>query len=103
MLSPKNYEPGKPTMKGSTILIVEDEAVISFGIKASLERAGYSVLGIVTTGEEAVAMALENRPDLILMNIVLEGSLDGIEAARRIRQEADIPVIYLTANAFAVR
>ena len=86
-------------MEGSKILIVEDEAVISFGIKASLERAGYSVLGIVTTGEEAVAMALERRPDIILMDIILEGSLDGIEAARRIRQEVDIPVIYLTANA----
>ena len=86
-------------MSKAKILIVEDELVIALSIKKSLEKLGYEVTGMVTTGEEAVDKAFEQDHDLILMDIILSGSIDGIEAARRIRKESDIPVIYLTANA----
>ncbi|MBN2158208.1 MAG: PAS domain S-box protein [Spirochaetes bacterium] len=81
------------------LLVVEDELVIGMSIQMSLERLGYAVVGIVSSGEEAVEKALELQPDLILMDIILSGTMDGIEAAREIRKQVDIPIIYLTANA----
>ena len=86
-------------MSRAKILIVEDELVIALSIRKSLEKLEYEVSGIVTTGEGAVEKALEQDPDLILMDIILSGAIDGIEAARMIRKKADIPIIYLTANA----
>lgn len=86
-------------MNRSRLLLVEDEYIIALGIRKSLERLGYEVSAVVTTGEEAVSKAIELLPDLILMDIVLAGPMDGVEAARAIAAEADIPVIYLTANA----
>ncbi len=88
-------------MNRARILIVEDEVVIALGLGSSLERLGYEVADTVSTGEDAVAKALDLAPDLVLMDIVLAGSMDGVAAARRIREEADIPVIYLSANADA--
>ncbi|OHD66037.1 MAG: hypothetical protein A2176_09750 [Spirochaetes bacterium RBG_13_51_14] len=86
-------------MSKATLLIVEDELVIALNIQKILEKLDYSVAGIVTTGEDAVNKALELHPDLILMDIILAGDMNGIEAARAIRKEFDIPIIYLTANA----
>ncbi|MBN2078076.1 MAG: PAS domain S-box protein [Spirochaetes bacterium] len=88
-------------MSGRRILVVEDEVVIALGLARSLERLGYEAADTVSTGEEAVARALELVPDLVLMDIILAGPMDGVAAARRIREEADIPVIYLSANADA--
>lgn len=84
-------------MAKSRILVVEDEAIVAMGIKQKLEELDYEVVDIVFTGEDAVETALREEPDLILMDIVLKGSMDGIEAAGRIRNRLDIPVIYLTA------
>jgi len=81
------------------ILVVEDEGIVARDIQATLERLGYSITGTVASGEEAINMARYNHPDLVLMDIVLKGPIDGIEAAQKIRDELDIPVIYLTANA----
>ncbi len=86
-------------MRSKTILIAEDEGIVARDIQATLERLGYSITGTAASGEEAVNMARYNHPDLVLMDIVLKGSIDGIEAARHIRDELDIPVIYLTAYA----
>jgi PAS domain S-box-containing protein len=86
-------------MSKAKILIVEDELVIALSIQKSLESLDYEVTGFVATGEEAVDKALGQNPDLILMDIILSGAIDGIEAARRIRKKTDIPIIYLTANA----
>lgn len=83
-------------MVNSGILIVEDERIIAMDIKLKLEDYGYNVLGIVPKGEDAVKIAAELRPDLVLMDIVLKGSMDGIEAAKSI-MALEIPVIYLTA------
>ena len=86
-------------MSNERILIVEDEMIIALGIQRTLERLGYAVAGIASKGPDAVAMALELAPDLILMDIILAGEMNGIQAARRIRERIDRPVIYLTANA----
>ncbi len=79
------------------ILIVEDEALSAMSLAESLTRMGYQVVDTVDTGEGAVE-AVERHPvDLILMDIMLKGSMTGIEAAKRINAKADVPVIYLSA------
>ena len=81
------------------ILIVEDEGILAEDLGLSLENLGYSVEGKVSTGREAVNLAEDLRPDLILMDIKLQGDIDGIEAADQIRTRLDIPVVYLTGYA----
>jgi PAS domain S-box-containing protein len=85
------------TMTSATILVVEDERITAEDIRAGLEFAGYKVPAICSTGEDAVRQAGRLEPDLVLMDIKLEGEMDGIEAAAQIRKDYDIPVIYLTA------
>jgi len=80
------------------ILIVEDERIIALEMRHKLESMGYDVSAIVSSGEEAVRMAEELHPDLVLMDIVLQGEMDGVEAAGQIRTRFDIPVVYVTAN-----
>lgn len=84
-------------MSEAKILIVEDEAVTGMDIRKSLVEMGYSVVAIATTGELAVRKAAELHPDLILMDIMLAGKMNGIEAADKIRRYCRIPVVYLTA------
>lgn len=84
-------------MADTQILIVEDERITAEDIKGALEGAGYKVPDLVSSGEEAVKKAGEIRPDLILMDIHLDGKMDGIEAAEIIKGKFGIPVIYLTA------
>lgn len=84
-------------MSNSRILIVEDEGIIAKDIQSTLTRSGYSVVGIASSGEEAIKKAMEIHPDIVLMDIVLEGAMDGVEAAEYIRDHFDIPVVYLTA------
>lgn len=84
-------------MNNERILIVEDEKIIALDLQRRLERFGYSVVGMASDGAEAVAAAREGRPDIILMDIMLAGAMDGIEAAKQVRAELGIPVIFLTA------
>jgi len=86
-------------MKRKQILVVEDERIVADDIRTSLERLEYTVPAIVYSGGEAIKKAAEINPDLVLMDIVLEGEMDGIEAASAIRSRFDIPVVYLTAYA----
>ena len=88
-------------MNKTSILIVEDEAIVAADLAAKLKRLGYEVAGMAASGEDAVAMAVDLRPDLILMDIRLKGAMDGIEAAELIRGKHDAPVIYLTAHSDA--
>lgn len=81
------------------ILIVEDERVAAWNLQAALERFGYTVVGNVASGEKAVGLAETLKPDLVLMDIRLQGEIDGIEAAARIRNQFQIPIVYLTAYA----
>lgn len=84
-------------MGNERIMIVEDESIVAMGIKHKLGDLGYDVVGIVATGEGAVKTALKTEPDLILMDIVLKGDMDGIEAAQQIHRHLDTPIIYITA------
>ncbi len=81
------------------IMIVEDEKIVSKDIQGMLRRIGYAVPAAVSSGEEAVQKAAEMQPDLVLMDIMLKGKMDGVEAAEQIRAQSQIPVIYLTAYA----
>lgn len=81
------------------ILIVEDESIVALDIQTRLEFHGFEVIGIVSSGSRAVEQAVEQKPDLILMDINLKGAIDGIEAAFLIRRQIDSPVIFLTAFA----
>jgi CheY-like chemotaxis protein len=86
-------------MAETNILVVEDERIVARDLQRRLHRLGYTVCAIAASGPEALEHAAQTQPDLILMDIVLPGSMDGIEAAAQIRARADIPIIYLTAHA----
>lgn len=86
-------------MDKAKILIVEDEIIIAKSLQMKLEGEGYLVCGAASSGERAIRKAEEKRPDLVLMDIVLGGNMDGVEAAEQIRSRFNIPVIYLTAYA----
>jgi len=83
--------------KEKKILIVEDESVMALMLEESLSRIGYRVVGISFSGEDAVRLAAETLPDVVIMDINLKGEMDGIAAAEVILSSMDIPVIYLTA------
>ncbi|MDP3485513.1 MAG: response regulator, partial [Methanobacteriaceae archaeon] len=78
------------------ILIVEDEALTSMELEANLQIWGYNPL-LAPAGQEAIELALEHHPELILMDIVLEGEMDGVKAIEKIKESYDVPVIYLSA------
>lgn len=80
------------------ILVVEDEAIIAEGLRLRLTDLGFEVVGIAATGEDAVRQATAAPPDLVLMDIRLNGDMDGIAAGRQIRAASDTPIVYLTAN-----
>lgn len=79
------------------ILIVEDDELLSQELAVRLDEFGHEVAGIACTGLEAIEMSIELQPDLLLMDIVLPGPMDGIQAAEQIQAQFDIPVVYLTA------
>ncbi len=82
-----------------SILVVEDEVIVAENIRSKLERLGYTVADVVSTGEQAIQKALKLQVDVVLMDIELEGKLDGIDAAKHLHLLYDVPVIYLTAYA----
>jgi signal transduction histidine kinase len=86
-------------MSDIKILIVEDELLIAKNLARKLEKLGYRVVDIVSSGSAALQRAAEKKPDLILMDIVIKGELDGIETAAKINERLNIPVIYTTAYA----
>ncbi len=86
-------------MSRSRILIVEDELIVAEDLKMTLNSLGYEVVGVSGTGEHAIELAAEKKPDIILMDIMLAGEMDGITTAAKIRSLYDIPVIYVTAYA----
>ncbi|HNX23286.1 MAG TPA: response regulator [Spirochaetota bacterium] len=79
------------------VLLVEDEVITAMLMEAQLKKIGYRISGHVTTGENAIAVAKEKRPDIILMDIRLAGRIDGIDAASVIRSETGIPIIFITS------
>src|SRR5438093_1294682 len=93
--SDKNPENGLHTK--AKILIVEDEQVVAMDVEAQLLTLGYQVVGLTGNGEEALSLTEETSPDLILMDIQLQGKLDGIATADQIRHRWQIPVVFMTA------
>ncbi|MCJ7617786.1 MAG: response regulator [Desulfobacterales bacterium] len=84
-------------MANVQVLVVEDEVIIAKDIQDMLKKLGYDVSAAASSGEEAIKRVAETLPDLVLMDIVLEGDMDGVAAAEHIRYHFDIPVVYLTA------
>jgi two-component system, response regulator PdtaR len=78
-------------------LIVEDEIIVATDLKQQLEHMGYKVVGIANKGKYAIKKCKETNPDLILMDIILKGDIDGIETVKQIQTFQNIPIIYLTA------
>jgi DNA-binding response OmpR family regulator len=78
-------------------LIVEDEFLIAEELRERLSRLGFSVIAAVDTAEEGIAIATRECPDLVLMDIRLKGEKDGVQAANEIRQQVDVPIVYVTA------
>ena len=85
-------------MTKTKVLIVEDEAIVAADLANKLGQLGYQIIGSAASGEEAIVIAGEQRPDIVIMDIRLSGALDGIETAARMRGAYDLPVVYLTAH-----
>ena len=85
-------------MEKKQILVVEDESVTALDIQRTLQDMGYDVPCTVASGEDAIQKAQENKPDLVLMDIVLAGKMSGLEAAEQIRSRFNIPVVYVSAS-----
>lgn len=86
-------------MSEKSILVVEDERIVALDLQERLKVLGYAVPVTAARGEEAIQLAMELHPDLVLMDIQLKGEMDGVEAASTIQDHLDVPVIYLTAHA----
>jgi signal transduction histidine kinase len=82
-----------------TILIVEDERIVAEDLRQTLEELDYAVIAVVASADAALRIASERRPNLVLMDIRIEGTMDGIDAAALLRERFDVPVVYLTAYA----
>src|SRR6187399_2216253 len=81
----------------TSIMVVEDERIVAKNIEESLRLMGYDVLGSHSSGADCLRQAGQQRPDLVLMDVRLEGDVDGIETARQLRDRFDVPVVFLTA------
>ncbi len=86
-------------MQNLKFLIVEDESLVAFQLKKGLTRAGHTVCGMAASGEQALAVAREENPQVILMDINLLGAMDGIEAARQISKFLSASIIFTTGYA----
>ena len=86
-------------MSYTKILIVEDDAILALSLKRFLISFGYSVSGITLSGENTIGMAEMEHPDLILMDLLLKGSFDGVSTAAKILNRKDLPIIYMTTHA----
>jgi PAS domain S-box-containing protein len=86
-------------MRHANILVVEDEPIVAKDIQHSLQQLGYRVPATAASGEDALRRAVDARPDLVLMDIVLKGNMDGVQTAQSIQRRLDVPVVYLTAFA----
>lgn len=82
---------------GTRVMIVEDEAIVALHLRQELTKLGHTVAGMATTGEQALKLIEEVFPDIVLMDIHIQGEIDGIETAKRIPRYLHIPVVFLTA------
>jgi len=87
-----------PPAASTRILIVEDEAIVACDLQSRLESFGYEVVGIAVSGEQAIRLAAETSPDLVLMDIQLRGQWDGIQVAEKLRAQERVGIIFLSAH-----
>ncbi|HET8865563.1 MAG TPA: response regulator [Gracilimonas sp.] len=80
------------------ILVVEDDMIISLVVENMIKKLGHDLVGKAASGNEAIELAMEHKPDIILMDIRLKGDMDGIEAVTEIKKHIETSVIYLTGN-----
>lgn len=80
------------------IVIVEDDSLVALGMRLYLESRGHEVAAIAATGSQALSSFLTSRLDLILMDVRLKGEMDGVEAARRIQTQSDLPIIFVSGS-----
>lgn len=90
-----------PGARKARVLVVEDERIVAKNLERRLAELGYEVAGSAASGEDALELAERTQPDVVLMDIHLAGAVDGTEAARRVWQRLQIPVVYVTAYADA--
>ena len=88
-------------LTGRKVFIVEDNPMIGEILTDKITRLGYEICSVVRTGEEAIEYCRHNRPDLVIMDITLEGEMDGIEAGKQIREQFGIPFVFVTAHVLA--
>ena len=84
-------------MNRKRILIIEDELIHGVFLKSSIENCGYRVIDIISKGEDAISIAIREKPDLIISDILLRGRISGVDAIAEITRHAEIPFIFLTA------
>lgn len=84
-------------MVSARVIIVEDEVITAMATGAMLKRLGHVVLAAVGTGQDALDAFRRQRPDIVLMDIRLDGDLDGIETAKILRRDSDVPVVFVSA------
>lgn len=87
---------------GKSLIIVEDEALIAFDLKLTLERYGYRVLATADSSPAAVDLAQRLNPDAVLMDIMLKGKETGIDAALRIRSFSEAPILFISGNSYTI-
>jgi hypothetical protein len=80
------------------ILLVEDEAIVARDLAQRLEGLGYEITGTAASGAEALSLALSTRPGLVFMDITIQGPIDGVETAKRLSKQMDVPIVFLTAH-----
>jgi DNA-binding response OmpR family regulator len=78
-------------------LIVEDEILIALDLEATMHELGFDICGLVSTADTARSMAMDNQPDVVLMDVNLDGGREGIEAARWLREVCEVPIVFVTA------
>ena len=84
------------------VLVVEDEEIILADVQRQLRKQGYTIAGTASSGEEAIRAAASTSPDIIVMDIRLQGRINGLEAARRIRESSAVPILFVSAHAGAL-
>jgi CheY-like chemotaxis protein len=81
------------------ILVIEDEQIVARDLQNLLRRLGHRAIGQASNGPDAIRMAAETRPDLVLMDVTLEGKRDGLEVSLEIARHRSVPIVFITANA----
>ena len=98
----ENVQPDPRMSEGRRVLVVEDEEIILADMQRQLRKQGYTIAGTASSGADAIRAAATTHPDIILMDLRLQGRVNGLEAARRIRETSAVPILFVSAHAGAL-